>query len=84
MAASAEGREGLGRQIERRSIDYVPEAERHGKAWHKGTFWFPANFQFFTITVGFIGPGLSLGSACTASTPRAIRRTRPRSPSWSG
>ncbi len=40
MAASAEGGEGLGRQIERRSIDYVPEDERHGKVWHQGPFWF--------------------------------------------
>jgi hypothetical protein len=28
MAASTEDREGLGRQIERRSIDYRPESER--------------------------------------------------------
>ncbi len=40
MAAGVEGREGSGRQIERRFIDYVPEAERHGKVWHQGPFWF--------------------------------------------
>jgi hypothetical protein len=34
MATGAGAREGLGRQIERRSIDYVPEDERHGKVWH--------------------------------------------------
>lgn len=39
MAAGVDEREGLGRQIERRSIDYVPEDERHGKAWHQGPFW---------------------------------------------
>lgn len=53
---------GLGR-IETRSIDYVPESERHGKVSHQGPFWFLGNFQFVTITLGFIGPsmGLSLG-----------------------
>ncbi|MGH3144961.1 MAG: purine-cytosine permease family protein [Rubrobacter sp.] len=65
MAASVEGREGLGRQIERRSIDYVPEDERHGKVWHQGPFWFLGNFQFFTITIGFIGPGLGLSLGWT-------------------
>ncbi len=40
---------GLGLGIEQRSIDYVPEDERHGKVWHQGPFWFLGNFQFFTI-----------------------------------
>ncbi len=44
--------------IETRSIDYVPESERHGKIWQQGPFWFLGNFQFFTISIGFIGPGL--------------------------
>ena len=65
MAAGMEEREGLGRQIERRSIDYVPEGERHGKVWHQGPFWFLGNFQFFTITIGFIGPGLGLSLGWT-------------------
>jgi nucleobase:cation symporter-1, NCS1 family len=65
MAASVGEREGLGRQIERRSIDYVPEDERHGKVWHQGPFWFLGNFQFFTITIGFIGPGLGLSLGWT-------------------
>jgi NCS1 family nucleobase:cation symporter-1 len=49
--------------IEVRSIDYVPEHERHGKVRDQGPFWFLGNFQFFTIAIGFIGPsmGLSLG-----------------------
>src|SRR5919112_2736087 len=61
---------GLRRGIERRSIDYVPKDERHGKVWHQGPFWFLGNFQFFTITIGFIGPGLglSLGWTILAST----------------
>ena len=48
--------------IEVRSIDWVPEDERHGKIWQQGPFWFLGNFQFFTIALGFTGPlvGLSL------------------------
>ena len=46
--------------IETRSIDYVPESERHGKVWQQGPFWFLGNFQFFTITIGFIGPAIGL------------------------
>jgi purine-cytosine permease-like protein len=60
MAASAKVGEGLGRQIGRRSIDYLPEGERHGKVWHQGPFWFLRNFRFFTVTTGFVGPGLGL------------------------
>ena len=56
---------GLTRGIERRSIDYVPEDERHGKVWHQGPFWFLGNFQFFTITIGFIGPGIGLAMGWT-------------------
>ena len=56
--------------IETRSIDYVPESERHGKVWQQGPFWFLGNFQFFTITIGFIGPslGLSIGHTVLAGT----------------
>jgi predicted amidohydrolase len=43
----------------------VPEDERHGKVWHQGPFWFLGNFQFFTITIGFIGPGLGLSLGWT-------------------
>jgi purine-cytosine permease-like protein len=52
--------------IETRSIDYVPEAERHGKVSGQGPFWFLGNFQFFTIAIGFIGPGMGLGLGATA------------------
>jgi purine-cytosine permease-like protein len=54
--------------IEVRSIDYVPEHERHGKVRDQGPFWFLGNFQFFTIAIGFIGPsmGLSLGYTALA------------------
>jgi NCS1 nucleoside transporter family len=49
--------------IEQRSIDYVPRAERHGKVWHQGPFWFTGNFVLPTMVTGFIGPamGLSVG-----------------------
>jgi nucleobase:cation symporter-1, NCS1 family len=48
--------------IESRSIDYVPENERHGKVWDQLPFWFQGNFQAYTIGIGFIGPfaGLSI------------------------
>ena len=50
------------RGIEIRSIDWVPDTERHGKVWHQGPLWFLGNFQYFTIPIGFVGPafGLSL------------------------
>lgn len=55
-------------RIETRSIDYVPAAERHGKAWHQGPFWFSGNFVLTTMVTGFIGPavGLPLGPAILA------------------
>jgi NCS1 family nucleobase:cation symporter-1 len=56
-------------QIETRSIDFVPENERHGKIGHQGPFWFLSNFHFMSIAMGFIGPslGLSLGATVLAS-----------------
>jgi NCS1 family nucleobase:cation symporter-1 len=56
--------------IETRSIDYVPENERHGRVADQGPFWFLGNFQFFTIAIGFVGPGmgLSLGYTVLAGT----------------
>ena len=46
--------------IERRSIDWIPDSERHGKAWQQAPLWFLGNFQYFTIPIGFIGPSLGL------------------------
>lgn len=46
--------------IEVRSIDWVPEQERHGKLWHQAPLWFLGNFQYFTIAIGFVGPSLGL------------------------
>lgn len=49
-----------GTLIETRSIDYVPDDERHGKVGHQGPFWFVGNFQPFTLALGFVGPSLGL------------------------
>jgi nucleobase:cation symporter-1, NCS1 family len=51
--------------IETRSIDWVPDNERHGKVWHQAPLWFLGNFQYFTIPIGFIGPALGLSLAWT-------------------
>src|SRR6516225_3872246 len=58
------------RGIETRSIDWIPDTERHGKVWHQAPLWFLGNFQYFTIPIGFIGPafGLSLGWTIVAGT----------------
>jgi len=44
-----------GRGIERRSIEYVPLAERHGKVWHLWPVWFSGDAHLATIAVGVIG-----------------------------
>jgi NCS1 family nucleobase:cation symporter-1 len=49
-----------GGRIEARSIDYVPHAERHGRVWHQGPFWFMGNFVLVTMVTGFIGPSVGL------------------------
>ncbi|OMH25168.1 allantoin permease [Tersicoccus phoenicis] len=51
--------------IEARSIDWIPERERHGKVWHQAPLWFLGNFQYFSIPIGFIGPSLGLGLGWT-------------------
>jgi purine-cytosine permease-like protein len=48
------------RGIEERSIDWIPDSERHGKVWHQGPLWFLGNFQYFTIPIGFVGPAFGL------------------------
>src|SRR5579863_6205350 len=47
-------------QIEVHSIDWIPDPERHGKNWQQAMLWFLGNFQYFTIPIGFVGPGLGL------------------------
>ena len=61
---------GQERVVERHSIDYVPLAERRGKLWHQGPFWFTGNFVLPTMVVGFTGPllGLSVGWSVLAVT----------------
>jgi NCS1 family nucleobase:cation symporter-1 len=56
--------------IETYSIDYIPASARHGRVRNQGPFWFLGNFQFFTIAIGFIGPGagLSFGYTVLAGT----------------
>ena len=54
-----------GPAIESRSIDYVPENERHAKLASQGPFWFLGNFHFFTISIGFVGPGMGLSALWT-------------------
>jgi purine-cytosine permease-like protein len=51
--------------IERNSIDYVPESERHGRVIEQLPFWFLGNFHFFTIAIGFVGPSMGLGFGYT-------------------
>jgi nucleobase:cation symporter-1, NCS1 family len=53
-------------EIEVRSIDWVPDTERHGRLWHQAPLWFLGNFQYFSIPIGFIGPGLGLSLGWTA------------------
>jgi NCS1 family nucleobase:cation symporter-1 len=44
--------------IEKRSIDYVPCAERHGKVWHLWPVWFAGSANLATLAVGVIGINL--------------------------
>lgn len=41
--------------IESRSIDYVPQAERHGKAWHLWPVWFTGDAHLATVATGVLG-----------------------------
>ena len=41
--------------IERRSIDYVPIAERHGKVWHLWPVWFSGDAHLATVATGVVG-----------------------------
>ena len=38
--------------IERRSIDFIPETERHGKLYSQFTLWMGANLQITAIITG--------------------------------
>jgi NCS1 nucleoside transporter family len=41
--------------LEKRSIDYVPCAERHGKVWHLWPVWFAGDANLATLAVGVLG-----------------------------
>jgi NCS1 family nucleobase:cation symporter-1 len=41
--------------VERRSIDYIPEGERHGSVRSLFTVWFAANMQVTTVVTGALG-----------------------------
>ncbi|HVW69654.1 MAG TPA: cytosine permease, partial [Steroidobacteraceae bacterium] len=46
---------GKGLRIEKRSIDYVPLAERHGRVWHLWPVWFSGDAHLATLAVGVLG-----------------------------
>jgi len=52
--------------IERKSIDYISEHERHGRVIHQVPFWFLGNFHFFTVAIGFVGPSMGLSFGYTS------------------
>lgn len=47
-----------GRFLEKRSIDYVPIAERHGKVWHLWPVWFSGDAHLATVATGVVGVAL--------------------------
>jgi nucleobase:cation symporter-1, NCS1 family len=53
-------------QIETRSIDYVPAAERHGHAWHLWPVWFTSGMQLASVATGVIGIALGANFLWTA------------------
>jgi NCS1 family nucleobase:cation symporter-1 len=57
-------RAGLG--IEVRSIDYIPQSERHGRPRDLGAVWFVGNAELVSFATGPIGIVLGLNFAWTA------------------
>ncbi|WP_193086367.1 purine-cytosine permease family protein [Brevibacterium aurantiacum] len=41
--------------LETRSIDFIPEQERHGKVWHLGPMWFAVNANLTILATGVFG-----------------------------
>jgi purine-cytosine permease-like protein len=41
--------------IEKRSIDYIPLSERHGKVWHLWPVWFSGDAHLATVATGVVG-----------------------------
>jgi NCS1 family nucleobase:cation symporter-1 len=44
--------------IEKRSIDYIPLKERHGKVWHLWPVWFSGGAHLATVATGVVGIAL--------------------------
>lgn len=44
--------------VERRSIEYVPLKERHGKVWHLWPVWFSGDANLATVATGVVGIAL--------------------------
>jgi nucleobase:cation symporter-1, NCS1 family len=49
--------------IEQRSIDYIPLAERHGRAWHVTSVWITSSHNLAGFAVGSLGAFLGLNLA---------------------
>lgn len=58
--ASTAGRSGE-LSIERRSIEYVPLKERHGKVWHLWPVWFSGDANLATVATGVVGVAMGGG-----------------------
>ncbi len=56
---------GLLSAAERATINFIPDAERHGKVGQQGVFWFLSNTQPLSVAVGFLGVSLGLSVAWT-------------------
>src|SRR5260370_40227722 len=46
------------RVIEKRALDYVPIAERHGTVWHLWPVWFSGDAHLATVATGVVGIAL--------------------------
>jgi nucleobase:cation symporter-1, NCS1 family len=44
--------------LEKRSIEYVPLSERHGKVWHLWPVWFSGDANLATVATGVVGVAL--------------------------
>jgi len=44
--------------VEKRSIEYIPLAERHGKVWHLWPVWFSGDANLATVATGVVGVAL--------------------------
>ena len=49
--------------IEERSIDFIPEADRHGSVWNLGRIWLAINLTILTIGTGALSVTLGLNFA---------------------